>query len=110
LISGDISRLDDAVKVKGVLFGPPVLERCIKTFPGLSGDFIIQVRRKSRPLLICEIRPSVQTAYADELRAAVGTELKNRIGLTFEVRMAGFGELPAERGDKRIQVIPDLGA
>ncbi len=109
-ISNDISRLDDAVKVKGVLFSPQAVERHIKRLPELSGDFLIQVRPKSHPLLICELRSSVKTEYRDDLETAVATELKNKIGLTFDVRIVGFGELPAERGEKRIQVIPDLGA
>ncbi len=107
-ISEDISRLDDMLKIRGVLVSPSTVERIVKHCPELSGNFLIQVRPRSHPALICELNSWVRTAFEDELVKAVAAELKNKTGLTFEVKLVRPGELPAERGEKRVQIIPDL--
>ena len=106
-LSGEIDRVDDTVKIRGVLVSPSAIEKYIRRLPELSGRFLIQVRPRSRPTLLCELRSSVETAYTEEIVKSVTTDLKNKIGLTFQVDLVRLGELPEERGDKRIQVIPD---
>ena len=101
--------MDDAVKVKGVLFSPRAIEHHLKAFPQLSGEFIVEVGPGTHPLLVAEASSPLETHQSRELTQAVALELKNGIGLTFQVKIVQPGGLPADRGEKRIHVIPDIG-
>ncbi len=109
-ISDDIDRVDDTVKIRGVMVSPKAVQRSLGAFPELSGNFLIRVGAQSRPTLYCELRPSVETAFIQDVARSVTEELKNKIGLTFLTTLVPHGELPAERDDKRIQLDPDAFA
>ena len=106
-LSEDIRRLDDSVKIRGVLLSPDAVERNLKTFPELTGDFVIQIGKDSTTSLFAEMRPEVETAYVDDLARSIGTDLKNKTGLSFSVALVPEGRLPQERPGKRVQVSPD---
>jgi len=104
-ISGDISRLDDSIKIRGVLVRPRAIERYIGSYPELSGEFLIRVQRNRRPTIFCELRRSVDTTYLEELSSEISKGLKERIGLTFNVEIVPPGGIPAERPGKRVQIL-----
>jgi phenylacetate-CoA ligase len=106
-LSEDIRRLDDTVKIRGVLLSPDAVENDLKAFPELTGDFVIKVGSDSSASLFAEMRPEVETAYVEDLARSVRTDLKNKTGLTFSVSIVPVGRLPQERPGKRIQVSPD---
>ena len=105
-ISGDIRRLDDSIKIRGVLVSLKVIEKITGHYPELTGNFLIQLRQKERPGLLCELRPSIETASLNETLQSIASGLKSGIGLTFDVTPIPYGELPAEREGKRVQVMP----
>lgn len=102
-ISEDVDRLDDSVKIRGVLVSPRAIERHLKSFPQLTGRFLLQVGPGSQARLICETTPS--PAEAVELGRRLAADLKNGIGLSLKIQLVGPGGLPAEDGGKRVQVI-----
>jgi phenylacetate-CoA ligase len=106
-ISQDIDRVDDTVKIRGILVSPKSIERCLGRFPELTGNFLMKVRKSARPILLCELHQSVESAFMEEVSTSVAEELKNKIGLTFETLLVPYGEMPRGREDKRIQVDPD---
>ena len=105
-ISGEIERLDDLVKIRGVLVSPKAIERHIGRYPELTGNFLIQARQMGRPGLLCELRPSIESEFLMDTVESVVEELKNSIGLTFDVAVVPYGELPVELEGKRVQNMP----
>ena len=64
------------------------------------------MRQRERPGLLCELRPSIDTAFLTDTIETIAGELKTKIGLNFDVALVHYGELPVEREGKRVQVIP----
>jgi phenylacetate-CoA ligase len=104
-LSGDIERIDESVKIRGVLVNPGAIERYIDRYPELTGNFLVQVRHGARPGLLCELKPTIETAFLSETTGSIVEELKGRIGLTFDVSLLPYGEMPVEREGKRVQVM-----
>ncbi len=104
-ISEEVDRLDESVKIRGVLVSPRAIESHLKSFPQLSGRFVLQVGPGPEARLVCEMVPS-EKPDARELGTALAAHLKDGIGLTLRIKLVGQGGLPPEAGEKKVQVIP----
>jgi phenylacetate-CoA ligase len=93
---GVLGRVDDLVKVKGVLLAPSAIEDVIRAFPELSEEFEVVVSKKGdldQILLKVELMPE-----SHKRKESVLTRLENQLrfttGLGYMVEFHPYGSLP----------------
>jgi len=109
LVNGGVQgRVDDLIKVKGVLLAPSAVEEVVRAFPELSDDFEVAVGKKGdldQILLKVELKPDYQ-----EHRESLKNRLKNQLRITtnlgFLIELKPYGSLP--RYDIKARRFKDL--
>ena len=109
LVKGGVQgRVDDLIKVKGVLLAPSAIEEIVRAFPELSDEFEVAVDKKGdldQILLKVELRPD-----SHEHRESLKNRLKNQLRITtnlgFLIELKPYGSLP--RYDIKARRFKDL--
>jgi len=97
LDQGVHGRVDHITKVKGVLFSPIAAEEAVRSFPELQGEFEIEVEKRGdldHIRLKVEMPPGATPGQREELLARLGSALRVKTQLNFELVPVEFGSLP----------------
>ena len=89
--------MDHITKVKGVLFSPIAAEEVVRSFPELDGEFEIEVEKRGdldHIRLRVEVPGGQSAAQRDELMKRLGSALRHKTQLNFELQPAQMGTLP----------------
>lgn len=97
LLKGGVhGRVDDIVKVKGVLLAPSAIEEVVRDFPELSDEFEVVVSKRGdldQIVLKIELMPG-----AEENKTAIlgrlNDQLRLRTNLGYQVECHPYGDLP----------------
>ncbi|KUK10511.1 MAG: Phenylacetate--CoA ligase [Clostridia bacterium 41_269] len=98
-------RTDDMIKIKGVQVFPADFENVLKSIPEISSEYRIVIDRKNGKdsVLLQVERNEHSQATAEAVAKKCEEEIKNRIGITVEVKVLRYKELPrSEKKTKRI--------
>jgi phenylacetate-CoA ligase len=102
-------RVDDMLIIRGVNLYPSQVESHLQEFPELSANYQLVAQREQaldKLLVRVEIDPAVIGEIdREQLRQQVSHKLKNNIGLTIEVGINEFGEIPRSEGGKLNRVL-----
>jgi len=94
---GVLGRTDDLTKINGVLFSPTAVEDVVRRFDRVSDEFRVVIdEHESKDVdvvtLIAEHAPG-SDAGDEEIREALGEELKQTTSLTFRIDLRPFESL-----------------
>jgi phenylacetate-CoA ligase len=91
-----LGRVDDIVKVKGVLLAPTAVEEAVRAVPELSEEFEVVVRKDGdldEILLKVELLPDAQGQKASVL-SRLKNHLRVKTNLGYSVEFHPYGSLP----------------
>ena len=107
-------RSDDMLIIRGVNLYPSQVEAALLGFPGLAPHYqLVLTREGALDAMTIEVELASEVAEGDNARAekarAVGSHLKNMLGLTCTVALKAPGEVPRSQG-KAVRVKDLRGA
>ena len=94
-------RSDDMLIVRGVNVFPSQIEELILRCPGLAPHYEIELTRTNRLdeiLIVVEGRPELAPASRQDQAVLLAAKLKDLIGISADVRVAGSGSLARSAG------------
>ena len=94
-------RSDDMLIVRGVNVFPSQIEELILRCPGLAPHYEIELTRTNRLdeiLIVVEGRPELAPASRQDQASLLAAKLKDLIGISADVRVAGSGSLARSAG------------
>jgi phenylacetate-CoA ligase len=94
-------RCDDMLIIRGVNVFPTQIEEMILRCPGLAPHYEIEVSRPNRLdeiKIVVEARAELDDAAKPAEAALLAAKLKDLVGITAEIRIAGAGTLPRSAG------------
>jgi phenylacetate-CoA ligase len=92
---GVVGRHDDLVVFRGAKFYPSQVEKVVRSFPELSDEFRIEIRRaaSSAPVDVCTIVAELAGAEPEGLAERVVRALREELGVTPGLRLDSYGAL-----------------
>jgi phenylacetate-CoA ligase len=110
---GVVGRVDDIVKVKGVLLAPSAIEEVVRAFPELSEEFEVVVSKKGdldHILLKVELMSDVEGKKRSVL-GRLESELRVKTNLGYTIECHSYGSLPRyDVKSKRFKDLRDEGS
>jgi phenylacetate-CoA ligase len=105
---GVLGRVDDIIKVKGVLLSPTAVEEIVRTFPELADEYEVLVTREGdldQVELKVELLPGSENRW-EEIRERLTNLLRHKTHLGYRIECYPYGELP--RYDVKARRFKDL--
>jgi phenylacetate-CoA ligase len=98
-MTGFAGRGDNMVKVRGINVWPEALGDLALSVPGATHDFFVRaVRRRNRDGLILSVVSDRGADQYPTIASAIGTRLREDLGITIEVEVVAPGSLDADTG------------
>jgi len=94
-VSGIVGRHDDLVVFRGAKFYPSQVEKVVRSFPELSDEFQIEIRRAGGGMLVeaCTVVAELVHTEPADLEGRVVRALREELGVTPALRLDLFGTL-----------------
>lgn len=99
-----IGRSDDLFKVKGVNMYPAQVEEILKSVPGTSSEYFIEIDRiNGRDRMLISFECTVAKSRYGDLEKSVKTRFKRSVNMTPDAKALPLGALPrSEKKTKRV--------
>ncbi|MEO1497548.1 MAG: phenylacetate--CoA ligase family protein [Planctomycetota bacterium] len=95
LAGGVLGRADDMMVVRGVNLFPSSIERVLRSFPEVTEHRVTVTKRGQMDEVVVEVEDRLQQP------ARIADELRSRLGLRIDVRLAPLMSLPRSEGKSR---------